>query len=467
MSIAKYILMAGLMPLFLGACTSPENESAAASTQDTTAIAEGPALFGHPEWARSSNIYEVNIRQYTPEGTFNAFAQHLPRLKAMGVDILWLMPIHPIGEKKRKGGLGSPYSIQDYRAVNPDFGTDEDFRNLVQQVHAQGMHIIIDWVANHSAWDNALLEEHPEWYTKDSTGNFMAPVPDWSDVVDFNYDEAGLRAYMIESLEYWVKEFDIDGYRCDVAMMVPTDFWNEARQALDAIKPVFMLAEAEQTDHHEQAFDMSYGWEFHHWMNQMAKGERGLASLDSLVAKEQGRFPTDAYRMCFTSNHDENSWNGTVAERLGKDAAPAFAVLSATLFGMPLIYSGQEAGLDHRLSFFEKDQIDWEELPYEDLYRRLLTAKEECPALWNGAEGGTYRRLTTTNDTSILAFAREKGADKAVVIINMSDQKQVFSWEDQGLEGNYRDVASDGAVYIQPKNIMTMIPWGFYLMIPS
>ncbi|MDZ7741384.1 MAG: alpha-amylase family glycosyl hydrolase [Bacteroidota bacterium] len=342
---------------------------------DNKKTAEYNGTFHYPEWSRDDVIYEVNIRQYTPEGTFKAFEEHLPRLKEMGVDILWLMPVHPIGEKNRKGSLGSYYSVKDYLAVNPEFGTKEDFRSLVGKAHELGMYVILDWVANHTAWDNVWVEEHPAWYVKDSSGNFISPF-DWTDVIKLDYDNAGMRRAMKDALLYWVKEENIDGYRCDVAGEVPIDFWNEASAELYAVKPVFMLAEAELPEHHEKAFNMSYAWEMHHVMNEVAKGNENANKIQEVLDKNMARFPQGAYRMYFTSNHDENSWNGTVYERMG-DAAETFAALTYVLPGMPLIYSGQEAGLDKRLLFFEKDSISWDEMKLLDFYTRLNEIKEE------------------------------------------------------------------------------------------
>ncbi len=379
----------------------------------------------HADWVKTANIYEVNIRQYTPEGTFKAFEEHLPRLKEMGVEILWLMPIYPIGEKNRKGGKGSAYSVKDYVSVNPDYGTMDDFKDLVTKVHENGMHIILDWVANHTAWDHPWTQEHPDWYTKDSTGNFMPPKgTDWSDVIDLNYDNLELRIEMINSLKFWVKEANIDGYRCDVAGMVPTDFWNTARKELDAIKPVFMLAEAEQVDLHYKAFDMTYGWNFHHLMNEVAQGKKTVEAFDEYFKKDSTVYPADAIRMYFTSNHDENTWNGTVFERMG-DAYPAMAVLSFTIPGMPLIYSGQEAGLNKRLAFFEKDLIDWKGgKDLQPFYTQLIKLKKEHPALWNGAEGGSMLRIKSSSDDKIFAFIRKKGDDELIAVFNFSPETQ-------------------------------------------
>lgn len=240
----------------------------------------------HPEWAKNAVLYEVNVRQYTPEGTFKAFEKHLPRLKAMGVDILWLMPVNPIGVKNRKGTLGSYYSIKDYLAVNPEFGTKDDLKELVNKAHDLGMHVIIDWVANHTSWDNNLITEHPDWYAHDSTGKIIPPVPDWTDVAGLNYKNKELREYMTNALIYWVREADIDGFRCDVAGMLPVSFWNEAVPKIKAIKHVFMLAEWETPEMHDTAFDMTYSWNAYQVMNAIAKGKKTAVALDSALKSD-------------------------------------------------------------------------------------------------------------------------------------------------------------------------------------
>ena len=255
-------------------------------------------------------IYEANVRQFTPEGTFKAFEEHLPRLKELGVDILWLMPIHPIGVENRKGGLGSYYSIKDYRGVNPEFGDLDDFKSLVNKAHELGMYVILDWVANHTAWDHAWVTEHPEYYTKNLDGTMKSPF-DWTDVVELDFKNQEMQDAMLADMMYWVEENGIDGFRCDVAGEVPVEFWNTARAELDKVKPVFMLAEAEQPNHHVNAFDMSYAWELHHIMNEIAKGNKNAKAINTYFAKHDTLYPTDAYRLYFITNHDENSWNGT------------------------------------------------------------------------------------------------------------------------------------------------------------
>lgn len=395
------------------------------STTENSIEEEEITIEDPKEWSKNATIYEVNIRQYTPEGTINAFVEHLPQLDSLGVDILWLMPVFPIGEENRKGGMGSAYSVKDYRAVNSDFGTLEDLQKLVSKAHDLGMYVILDWVANHSAWDNPLINEKSEWYSKDSLGNNYAPVPDWADVVDLNYDSQEMRTYMINSLKYWVTETGVDGFRCDVAMMVPTDFWNEARIELDSIKPMFMLAEAEQPDHMLKAFDMNYGWELHHIMNEVAKGKMDASHFDAYFHKYDSVYQTDDIRMNFTSNHDENSWNGTVKERMG-DAAEMMTVFTYMIPGMPLIYSGQEVGLDRRLAFFEKDSIEWRDSDWRTLYTQLNKLKKKNKALWNGAYGGEINRINTDSEF-IYAFQREKDGDQVIAIFNMSGEAQQAS----------------------------------------
>lgn len=382
----------------------------------------------HVDWSKNATIYEVNIRQYTPEGTFNAFAKHLPRLNEMGIDILWIMPIHPIGEKNRKGTLGSYYAVKDYYGVNPEFGTEEDFRNLINNVHELGMYVIIDWVANHSAWDNELINKHPEWYTKNEEGHIVSPVDDWTDVADFNFEVPEMRQYMTDALKYWVSEFNIDGYRCDVAGMVPVDFWNNVRYELDQIKPVFMLAEANEPELHKYAFDMTYAWDMHFLWNEIAEGEKTIEDLVQQFEKEQTKYGSDDYRMYFTSNHDENTWKGTALERLGKAVKP-FTVLSATAPAMPLVYSGQEACLDKQLDFFEKDNINWDKACcLDELYSKLFKLKKDNPALWNGDFGGTMERIATTAEDKVFAFSRQKDEHKVITILNLSAEEVSFEF---------------------------------------
>lgn len=414
------------------------------------------------EWAKNAVIYEVNIRQYTPEGNFKAFAAHLPRLKAMGVDILWLMPIHPIGQKNRKGPLGSYYSVRDYRAVNPEFGTMDDFKQLVRDIHAQGMKVIIDWVPNHSSWDNPLTREHPEFYMKDSAGNFVSPF-DWTDVIRFDYANPQMRAWMVETMKYWLTETDIDGFRCDVAHMVPVEFWDSCRAELDKVKPIFFLAEADQPFLHKKAFDMTYDWRFHHLMNDIAKGKKHAGDIEKHFAWVDSVYPIGSILMQFTSNHDENSWSGTEFERLD-GGAQTFAVLSATVPGMLLIYSGQEAAFNRRLKFFEKDTISWDGYVFENFYHQLIELKKSNPALWNGIAGGSFKRIRTTDNRNIIAFVREKDQNKVVVMLNLTPKPRSLMLR-EGIDGNFTEWFSQRPAQLLRYQKFTLAPWGYYVWV--
>ncbi|HEX8852840.1 MAG TPA: alpha-amylase family glycosyl hydrolase, partial [Pyrinomonadaceae bacterium] len=342
----------------------------------------------HPEWSKNAVIYQINTRQFTSEGTFRAAETHLPRLKALGVDILWLMPIHKIGEKNRKGSLGSPYAVKDYYSVNPELGTLEDLKHFVRAAHEQGLYVILDWVANHTAWDSNLVAEHPEWYERDYKGDFR-PTPwwDWSDIIDLDYKHEGLRRYMTDALKYWVREADVDGYRCDVTGFVPVDFWNNARKELDAIKPVFMLAEWESRDLHAEAFDMTYAWSWYDAVHDIAAGRKtDLSGLFIYYSWNESSYPPESMRMTFVSNHDKNAWENTEFEAFGQGLEAAM-VLSAVGEGMPLVYNGQEAGNPRRLQFFEKDPIEWREHPNGELYKKLFALKKKNTALWNAQWG--------------------------------------------------------------------------------
>ena len=386
----------------------------------------------HVSWSRSANIYEVNVRQYTPEGTLNAFAAHLPRLQQMGVDILWLMPIHPIGKLKRKGKLGSYYAVSDYKAINPEFGKLKDFKALVQQAHELGMKVIIDWVANHTAWDHEWVKQHPEWYLKNDKGQIQSyrydngtEVEDWTDVVGLDYSQKPLWTAMIQAMQYWVKETDIDGFRCDVAHLLPLKFWQQARAKLDAQKPMFMLAESDDAHLHDAAFDMTYDWALQDVLKKIAKGQADVRDLKDYLASAANALPTDGYRMTFTANHDTNSWHNHDAGHFG-DAFAAMAVIAATFPGMPLVYGGQESGLNKMLQFFEKDTIDWQNFKHEKLYANLLAMKKKHPALHNGVLGAPVEVFDAENH-HILAFRRQKGIDVVSVQVNMSGQNQSFN----------------------------------------
>lgn len=457
-----------LILLIWGGCSpdaNPETEPASETqTNELTPVeAKAEGLLSNPEWTKDASIYEVNIRQYTPEGTFAAFAERLPELQRMGVDILWIMPVQPIGLENRKGSLGSYYAIQDYTAINPEFGSMADFQALVNKAHELGFKVILDWVANHTAWDHVWTETHKDWYNLDASGNFQAPVEDWSDVIDLNYDKPAMRNAMIEAMQFWVKQTDIDGFRCDVANMVPLDFWESARASLNKLKPVFMLGEMSEPSYHS-AFEMSYTWDLHHLFNEVAQGSKNAYDLRNQIQADADSFPASAYRMLFTSNHDENSWQGTTTERLG-EAAESFAVMSYLLPGMPLIYSGQEAGLAKRLAFFEKDPINWSAGRMRRVYQTLNELKEKEPALWQGPYGGSIELVPTSNDALMLVFIRKQGDSEVVALFNLSPAPQEVQMMGNEIEGMYTNAFTGQNVKMLPAVIQTFEPWGYGVLV--
>jgi glycosidase len=421
----------------------------------------------NPAWSRDAVIYQINTRQFTPQGTFRAAMAELPRLKALGVDILWLMPIHPIGAENRKGTLGSPYAVRDYFDVNPEFGTKADFKAFVDAAHAQGMHVILDWVANHSAWDNPLRTSHPEYYVRTWNGNFRPTLwLDWSDIIDFDYEQAGLRQYMTAALTYWVREFGVDGYRADVAGMVPTDFWDNARAELDAIKPVFMLAEWQYPELHRRAFDASYAWDWHNAMHAIGTGKADVGALFGYYSSDDAAWPHGAMRMLFTSNHDKNSWEGTEYELFG----PALANVTALTFiadGIPLIYNGQEAGNARRLQFFEKDPIVWPstEHPNAAEYRRLIAFRDANPALHNGRWGAEMVPVVNTAHPRVFTFVREKDGNKIFGIFNFSAEPQEVGFTDGPFAGTYSDYRDGSAVTVEQSTRLTIPAWSHRVLV--
>lgn len=402
-------------------------------------------------------IYEANIRQYSPEGTFNAFTKDIPVLKDLGVKVIWIMPINPISKVKRKATdgqftsdikdekerekyLGSYYSVSDYKAVNPEFGNLEDFKNLVDTAHENGIYVIVDWVPNHTGWDHPWITAHPDWYTQNEKGEIIDPInPDtgeswgWTDVADLNYDNMNMRKEMINDLKYWLTEANIDGYRMDVAHKVPQDFFEEVTKELKKIKPVFMLAEAEQPALLEKAFDMQYAWEGHHLLNELAKGEKNANDFQAYIKKQDTVLQDDDINMNFVTNHDENSWAGTLKERM-PDNKELFTALVYTMPGMPLIYSGQEYDLDHRLLFFEKDSIPKTKGDYFTLLQRLGKLKNTNPALNGGKQAADYTAIDA--GPNVIAFSRTKGDNQVVFIANISDESLKTTIPQQG---NYLD----------------------------
>lgn len=490
------LAIAILAIIFIGCKQATKADTAeAVSTVAAETTYAKPRL---PDWHKNANIYEVNLRHYTPEGTFRAFENHISRLKEMGIDILWFMPVHEISKAKRKGELGSPYAVSDYKGVNPDFGTMDDFKHMLKAIHDAGMYCLIDWVPNHTGWDNNWITEHPDWFTQDKDGNIIDPIDyntgkswGWTDVADLNYDNKEMRKGMIDAMAFWIKDVGIDGFRVDVAHGVPVDFWEECSDALYAIEPVFMLAEAEVPEiRNNGAFVVDYAWEMHHLLNDIAKARgasqkkadklvmgnkvegdakaedsKNALDIDALLAKMHQRTPK-GYAMQFTSNHDENSWSGTEMQRMGS-GHKAFAVLTATFDGMPLIYTGQESAMDKQLKFFEKDEIDWGNYKYADFYKKLFALKHRNKALWNGDHGGKLIKIPTGQDEMVYAFYREKEGDRVVVIINLSGEQQEISLQSKNIIGDYNSVLgkeSDGSITLSEGMPMTLPAWEYLVL---
>jgi glycosidase len=440
---------------------SCKQKPAASNTNQSTGIASSANVDSgqrSPDWIMQGNIYEVNVRQYTPEGTFKAFQQHLDRLKEMGVQTLWFMPINPISKKDRKGPLGSYYAVADYTAVNPEFGTLDDWKDLVNAIHSKGMKVIIDWVPNHTGADNRWLTKHPEFYVKDSTGKFVSPF-DWTDVKKLDYTNVTMQDSMINSMRYWIKESNIDGFRCDHAQGVSQDFWRRCNTSLKKEKPLLMLAEAEENWLSKVGFDMSYAWRFFHATVDIAAGKRPANTLDTIIRTLDTLLDgQNAPQLYFTSNHDENSWNkadyGTMP---GAKHAP-FAVLSQTMKrSVPLIYSGQEEPILRPIKFFERDPMKFGKYERAAFYQTLLTLRHNNEAL---AADASFQKIQVGDPKALYAFVREKGGKKVLVILNLSNKEQLITINDASLHGNPRNVFIGSNEPLNNKSRM-IEKWGY------
>ncbi|RYY71472.1 MAG: hypothetical protein EOO13_03035 [Chitinophagaceae bacterium] len=418
--------------------------------------------FHQPSFLHASNIYCVNLRQYSPEGSMTAFSAQLPRLKDMGVEILWFMPIHPIGKVRRKGTLGSYYSIADFREVNPEFGSKADFKLLVETAHQMGMKVIMDWVANHAAWDNVWTISNPDFFVKDDTGNFKPPY-DWDDVIQIDHSNEKEQQAMIDAMLYWIGNFNIDGFRADLAHLTPLSFWINARVQASSLKDdLIWLAETEEIDYH-QAFDISFSWQWMHGTEDYCKGQKDFSALIHILEHYKNDFPLDALRMWFTSNHDENSWNGTAFEKYG-NYVKAFSVFNASFPGIPLIYSGEEAGLSKRLKFFDKDPIDWNDhAGWHDFYKKLLHLRKRNDAISAGSDSYPVF-LEGFREKNMLAYYRIKGNSAVLVFINLSKEKQTLSFDTEGFSGNYIDIFSGERVWLHAAGTIALEPAGFLLL---
>jgi glycosidase len=440
-----------LLPFIIFSCKTKETKTENVPQVVTAA---------HPAWIMQGNIYEVNIRQYTPEGTFTAFAKHLDRLKEMGVQTLWFMPINPISKLDRKGSMGSYYAVADYTAVNPEFGTLADWKQLVQTIHEKGMKVLIDWVPNHAGADNTWLTTHPDFFVKDSTGKPAIPF-DWTDTRQLDYKNMVMQDSMINAMKYWISETGIDGYRVDVAWNVPAEFWTKCIPQLKALnKDLFFLAEGDKPYLMTSGFDAYYPWELFHMMVLVAKGERPAFALDSVKNKYDTVYPKEAIPLYFTSNHDENSWNKSDYGTFPGAVHAPFAVFTQTMAGtVPLVYSGQEEPVLRKLEFFEKDPIQFGKFERASFYKKLLELRKKDPAL---AADGSFRKIKAGDEKAIYAFVREKEGYKVLVVLNLSATEQTITIADKDLLGNPYNVFMGTSESLTEKE-WKIEPWGYVI----
>lgn len=457
----------------LTACSAQKKESVSTETPTETSSTETSTEAEESsrqvaEWSDTAIIYEVNVRQYSNEGTFAAFEGELERLKEMGVNTLWFMPIYSISEENRKGTLGSYYAIQDYKSVNSEFGNMEDFTALVSKAHDMGFKVILDWVANHTGWDHTWITEHPEYYLKDAEGNIISPIgQDWDDVAQLDFNNTDMKAAMIDAMKYWITEADIDGFRCDYAQGVPVEFWNEAREELNKIKDIYMLAEegSQSNSYLISAFDSNYAFQTYDTLMGIAKGSEDAKDLEYKITT---RLPEGSFAMNFIENHDKNSYDGSLEERFGANSIPALTTLIFTLKGAPLIYSGQEEGITQTLAFFDKDPIKFETYAYAPLITKLCEIKLSNPVL-NNRTGAPVEYISCTNK-NILMFKRASEDSQITVVINMSDEKQTLEFDEGTISGDIL-INGYGSEYI-PEDVTSvditsghiLEPWEYYVI---
>ena len=451
MLMLKRIFAGIFMMAALLACNNHNNTS-------TSPVADTAKTDGHPAWIMQGNIYEVNVRQYTKEGTFNAFSKHLDRLKEMGVQTLWFMPINPISKTDRKGALGSYYAVANYTAINPEYGNLSDWNTLVKTAHEKGFKVIIDWVPNHTGADHPWLQQHPDFYVHDSTGKIVSPF-DWTDVRKLNYQNPALCDSMINSMKFWIKESDIDGFRCDVAGDVPDSFWKKAITILKKEKNIFMLAEGNKGNLQADGFDATYPWDEFAMMKKIAKGERPAFGLDSVIHKVDSTFPKNSLLMYFTSNHDENSWNKADYATMPGEVHAPFAVLTQTIGrSVPLIYGGQEEPVSDSISFFYKDSIKFKNFKRAPFYKTLLNVHSGNPAL---AANASFKKLVSSNDAAIYAYVRENQGHRILVILNLSATEQHFTLNYDKIEGNPVNIFTGQKEPLKSGTNFDLSAWGY------
>lgn len=445
-----YLPLLLLLNLFF-ACRSGSDKIGTAKTDST-------GTDGHPSWIMQGNIYEVNVRQYTAEGTFQAFAKHLDRLKEMGVQTLWFMPINPISKADRKGSLGSYYAVSDYTAVNPEYGNMDDWKALVKQAHVKGFKVLIDWVPNHTGADHYWLQKHPGFFVRDSSGKAVSQF-DWTDTRKLNFNNAELRDTMISQMKFWVTETGIDGFRCDYAVGPTRAFWTDCIRQLRSAGDLFMLAEADSAWLHSVGFDATYAWPEFNMMKLIAAGKRKASAIDSVLNFTDSTLPKNGLRLFFTSNHDENSWNkADFATMPGASHAP-FAVLTHTMKrAVPLVYSGQEEPVLRSIKFFDKDTMGFAKYARAPFYQKLFNLRKANVALSSQA---SFTRLPTKADDMVYAFAREMNGRKVIVILNFSPLPQSVVIDNTIVKGDFMELFSGKKETLGAGKSIPLEPWGY------
>ena len=418
-------------------------------------------------WSRSAVLYEMNLRQATPEGTLAAAAERLGFLRHWSIDVVWLMPHYPIGEVGRKGSLGSYYSIRDYRAVNPEFGTMADFDVFVRRAHALGMKVLIDWVANHTSRDARWLAECPaDLYDRDASGRPAVPNG-WDDTAKLDYTNRAVWQGQIDAMRFWLAEHGVDGFRCDMAMLVPIEFWNETSLRLRRVKPdLFMLAEAEERNLFEEgAFDACYAWRMHHLMNDVARQRTRVTALRDYIYADRDDYPDSAMRLAFTSNHDENSWNGSEFSSLGA-AREIMAVFTFVVpRGLPLLYTGQESGDDHSFAFFDRDPIPrYEANAFTGFYRRLPALRHDHPALAAGERGGAMTEIRNNAEDCLMTLVRETADNRVVAVMNLSPYAIHADYYTGIYAGMYTDAMMGEPYELRGRVEEDIAPWSYRIL---
>lgn len=420
----------------------------------------------NPQWSYQAVIYEMNVRQLTPEGSLAAAAGRLAFLREMGVDAVWLMPVYPIGERNRKGALGSYYSIRDYTAINPELGTIEDFDAFVAEAHRLGMKVLLDWVANHTARDARWIDEHPTWYERDAQGEPAVPW-DWSDTAKLDYTNREVWEGQVSAMEFWVREHAVDGFRCDMAMLVPIGFWAYASQRLRAGREdLFLLAEAEERNLFEEGgFDACYAWQMHHLMNDVARQTVRVTALRDYICADRECYPDWAMRLAFTSNHDENSWSGSEFARMGEAREIMAAFTFVVPRGLPLIYTGQEIGYDHSFAFFDRDPIPtYGKNAFSEFYRRLTALRHDNPALASGGHGGGMIELRNNAEDCLMSFVREVPGNRVVALMNLSPYTIQADYHTGIYAGMYTDAMTGEPYELRGHVSQTMSPWSYRIL---